>query len=153
MNTRLFQKSIRQVLPIAIAVVMMAGPSFAVDFYLVAKEFKKTMSDGTTIPMWGFAEDADKNLSTHGSEIPTVPGPMITVNPAPLTVLEAHFNKGADGFAYLDDPFRGTARPKYSRGVWLPFGGFSGGALRVALGGRNYSDILGMSGGGRQPFP
>jgi len=102
--------------------------------------------------MWGFAEDADKNLSTHGSEIPTVPGPMITVNPAPLTVLEAHFNTGADGFAYLDDPFRGTARPKYSRGVWLPSGGFSGGALRVALGGRNYSDILGMSGGWETTF-
>ena len=57
------------------------GTSFALDVYLVAKEFNTTMPDGRVVKMWGFAEDADGNLGTDGGELATVPGPMITVSP------------------------------------------------------------------------
>jgi len=50
----------------------------------VARPFMKTITrpDSTTVdvPMWGFAVDADSDLSTIGTEVPTVPGPMLTVS-------------------------------------------------------------------------
>lgn len=54
-------------------------PAMAADVYLAAKSFSKTMPDGNSVLMWGFAEDSDNDLSTDGGETPTVPGPMITV--------------------------------------------------------------------------
>src|SRR5574341_1944937 len=65
-----------------VAVMVMAAPSFAavVDVYLVARAFNKTVA-GVSVPMWGFAEDADSNLATVGTEVPTVPGPRLTVHP------------------------------------------------------------------------
>jgi hypothetical protein len=62
-------------------------------------------------------------------------------------ILEAHFDSGTDGFTYADDTFRGTAQPAYASGVRIASGGFSGGALRVSLGGVNETDVVGMSGG------
>ena len=77
----------------------------------------------------------------------------ITVNAAgSLTVLEADFDTDETGFAYLDDPFRGTSQPRYANGVHQVSGGFSGGALQVTLGGIDYADIFGMSGGWQQGF-
>lgn len=57
-------------------------PSMAADVYLVAKPFINTMPDGNKILMWGFAKDADNNLATRGTEVPTAPGPYIGVNAA-----------------------------------------------------------------------
>src|SRR5207302_9706811 len=46
-------------------------------------------------------------------------------------ILEAYFDAGAEGFDYVDDPFRGSHQAGYASGVWLPTGGFRGGALSV----------------------
>ncbi len=62
-------------------------------------------------------------------------------------LLEAHFTAGADGFTYVDDAFRTTVQPGYASGAPIASGGFSGGALRVTLGGVNENDIVAMSGG------
>lgn len=72
-----YKKSIKPLFLALIAVTMMAGPSFAADVYLVAKEFDKSVPAGlTVVKMWGFAT-ADSTFTTVGT--PTVPGPMITV--------------------------------------------------------------------------
>jgi hypothetical protein len=73
---------------------------------------------------------------------------------APGTVLiDAHFDSNADGFSYQDDTFRGTSQPAYASGTRVASGGFSGGALRVRLGGVDDNDITnGMSGGWRRTF-
>lgn len=67
------------------------------------------------------------------------------------TVFESHFDSGVDGFLYVDDAF-GTSQPLYARGEFLTTGGFSGGGVRVVLGGRDDADILNMSGGWRRTF-
>lgn len=68
-----------------------------------------------------------------------------------MTVLDAHFD-GEDGFSYLDDPFRGTSEPSYASGIHVASGGYTGGALRVTLGGNGDSDITDMSGGWQISF-
>lgn len=65
---------------------MLAGPSFAADVYLVARQFAATMPGNVEVPMWGFAEDADSDFTTIDAEVPTVPGPMITVTPGDTTL-------------------------------------------------------------------
>jgi hypothetical protein len=65
---------------------------------------------------------------------------------------EANFDSGDDGFAYADDLFRATERPDYEDGSRIAAGGFSGGALRVILGGVNGSNISKMSGGWWRTF-
>jgi cysteine-rich repeat protein len=71
--------------------------------------------------------------------------------PAPFagatTLIDADFDADAEGFSYLDDTFWGTAQPAYASGTRLASGGFSGGALSVALGGVDEIAITGMSGG------
>jgi hypothetical protein len=63
-------------------------------------------------------------------------------------LLEAHFDTGADGFSYVDDPFLGTNQPSYASGVRQATGGYGGtGGLEVTLGGVNGNTITGMSGG------
>jgi hypothetical protein len=75
-------------------------------------------------------------------------GRNFTATAVPAGVLlEAHFTTGPDGFTYADDTFRATAQPAYASGARIASGGFSGGALRVSLGGVNETDIIGMSGG------
>ena len=64
----------------------------------------------------------------------------------------ATFDAGADGFSYLDDPFRGTAAPGYASGDFSASGGFSGGGLQVLLGGIDDAGVLGMSGGWSADF-
>jgi Peptidase family M28 len=67
-------------------------------------------------------------------------------------ILEARFDGGADGFEYVDNPFRGTVHAGYASGAWIPSGGFRGGALRVSLGGLDGNTVFGMSGGWRTTF-
>lgn len=78
-----FRRAFKGLVAGSVLSLFLAVPSFAVpgvvDVYMVAKGFNKTLPDGTTVPMWGFALDADGNLATDGGETPTVPGPMITV--------------------------------------------------------------------------
>ena len=47
---------------------------------------------------------------------------------ANTVILEAHFNTGANGFTYVDDPFRETTQPTYASGAWVS------GVLQVTLG-------------------
>jgi len=63
------------------------------------------------------------------------------------TLLRADFNTGTNGFVYGDDLFRGTSHSAYASGIRLSFGGFTGGALQVSVGGIDNANISGMSGG------
>jgi hypothetical protein len=67
-------------------------------------------------------------------------------------VIDAHFDVDADSFGYTDDGFRGTAQPAYASGTRLATGGFTGGALQVALGGIDNAVITNMSGGWSRSF-
>ncbi|GJL65811.1 MAG: hypothetical protein NPIRA05_07820 [Nitrospirales bacterium] len=67
-------------------------------------------------------------------------------------LFESHFNGATDQFVFVDDPFRNTNQPNFSSGAHAPGQGFSGGALRVQLGGINNSTIRNMSGGWRRSF-
>ncbi len=72
--------------------------------------------------------------------------------PPPVTILEANFDSGTNGFSYQDDSFRNTNQPSYASGQRLSSGGYSGGGLSVLLGGLNDADIFGMSGGWKYTF-
>ena len=69
-----------------------AGPASALtDFFLIAKEFEKTMPDGSTVAMWGYAEDvggacftttpasARRTSPACLDPVATAPGPRLTV--------------------------------------------------------------------------
>lgn len=79
---------------------------------------------------------------------------LITVSDAIANnvLAEADFDGGTDGFTYQDDLFRSTQQPNYASGSRVATGGFSGGALRVLLGGLNNAFITHMSGGWRLPI-
>ena len=81
--------------------------------------------------------------SIFSIEVPSAPA---------VTVIDAHFDADADGFSYADDAFRGTAQPAYASGTQIATGGFTGGALRVALGGIDDAVITNMSGGWSRTF-
>jgi hypothetical protein len=68
------------------------------------------------------------------------------------TLMEAHFDAGADGFVYADDLYRASLQPNYANGTALAAGGFSGGGLQVMLGGINSQNIQKMSGGWHRSF-
>ena len=57
-----------------------------------------------------------------------------------------------NSFTYVDNTFRGATQSSYASGSRVSSGGFSGGALRVRLGGENNNTINGMSGGWRRTF-
>jgi len=103
---------------LAIGLALAAGPAAALDVYLAAKPFTKTlpMSGGTTVdvPMWGYVVDADVTDATGtgpangigdcyeaadkvacvaGLPDPAVPGPRITVDPAD-TALDIFLTNG-----------------------------------------------------------
>ena len=82
------KKGLRQFFLVLFSLAMLAGSSFAVtDVYLVAREYQRTLPGlPGAITMWGFAEDADGNLITDGGEIPTSPGPVITIPPGETTL-------------------------------------------------------------------
>ena len=67
-------------------------------------------------------------------------------------LFESHFEGGTDGFGYIDDAFRNTSEPTFADGTHEPDQGFSGGGLRVILGGINEENIRDMSGGWSRTF-
>jgi VCBS repeat-containing protein len=71
---------------------------------------------------------------------------------AATPIFTANFNSGQDSFTYVDNTFRGTNQASYASGSRVATGGFTGGALRVVLGGINNTTITGMSGGWRRTF-
>ncbi len=94
------------------------------------------------------------NKKTFNNESSTVliDNVLVVAGEASPTILEAHFDGGADSFTYLDDAFLGTGAPGYASGEPITSGGFFGGALQVSLGGIDDTDIFGMSGGWQQSF-
>ncbi len=61
------------------ALALTAGPVAAVDYFLCAGATTKMMLDGSTVPIWGFAEDDDANLDNGCGNAITLPGPRLTV--------------------------------------------------------------------------
>jgi len=64
---------------ILLAVLLMAAPSFAVEYNLTADATTLTMPDSTVITVWGFAD-------TDAGGVVTVPGPMLEVPPGDATL-------------------------------------------------------------------
>ncbi len=52
---------------VAGALALAAGPASAVDYYLAAKAFTKTLPDTSTVPMWSYVEDADLSDPVGGA--------------------------------------------------------------------------------------
>lgn len=73
--------TIHRALIAALLVPVFAVPATPADVYLVAKSVDVTMSDGRVVPMWGYALDADQDLTTDGGEVASSPGPAITLLP------------------------------------------------------------------------
>lgn len=76
----------------------------------------------------------------------------VTAGAAGAALLSASFDSNADGFAYADDAFRGTAQPTYAAGAYVASGGASGGGLQVILGGIDDEIVTEMSGGWGRSF-
>ncbi len=68
---------------------------------------------------------------------------------ATTTLFATGFDGSADGFTYQDDTFLSTTQLGYASGVYISTGAYSGGGLKVTLGGVNANAIIGMSGGWR----
>lgn len=92
---------------------------------------------------------ATLTLSGPGVVATTLP---ITVNVFPPGVFAATFDDDAEGFTYSDDLFRATGQPNYASGSFSSNGGYTGGGLRVNLGGVDANTVLGMSGGFSRNF-
>jgi hypothetical protein len=109
-------------------------------------------------PATGYAgPDSFTYRAGDGVATSTVTTVSITVQPAPpppppVTIFSANFNVGPNNFTYLDNVFRGATQSNYASGARISAGGFSGGALRVVLGGVNDTIVNGMSGGWRRTF-
>ncbi len=108
-------------------------------------------------PTAGYSGPDSFTYRASDGTTPSAPATVsITVQPAPptppLTIFTANFNSNENSFSYLDNTFRGTTQSSYASGSRVSSGGFSGGALRVRVGGENSNTINGMSGGWRRTF-
>ena len=74
MKNTVFRTSLKTLALAMLLIAALAGPSFAADVYLVAQEFQMDVG-GDLITMWGFAP-ADAGFNP--TDVPSVPGPMIT---------------------------------------------------------------------------
>ena len=107
----------------AVALALTAGSAHALDVYLAAKPFTKTMPDGSMIPMWGYVEDTggdcyalagiDRDECVDVLGEPTLPGPRITVPPTDGGALTIHLMN------YLPEP---TSIVIPGQGLPLPAG-------------------------------
>lgn len=96
MNEHVFRKWMGSFSCSLLCLLLTAGTGHTLDVYLAAKQFTQTMPDGRAVNMWGFALDADGNLATDGGEVPTAPGPVITVPPGD-PVLNIHLRNDLAG--------------------------------------------------------
>jgi VCBS repeat-containing protein len=111
----------------------------------------------TYTPAAGYSGPDSFTYRASDGTAPSAPATVsITVQPAPpappLTIFTANFNSSENSFSYSDNTFRGTTQSSYASGSRVSSGGFSGGALRVRVGGENSNTINGMSGGWRRTF-
>ena len=74
-----------------------AGSAGAVDVFLAAKTFDKTLPDGDVVPMWGYVEDTegmcygaatdgDRLTCVNGLPDPQSPGPRLDLSSGDLTI-------------------------------------------------------------------
>ena len=88
----------------AVGLSLMAAPAFAVDFYLAAKAYQKSLPDGTSVPMWGFVEDVGGTCYNSANNVarrnciaalpnPSFPAPRLVVPPA-ATALRIFLSNG-----------------------------------------------------------
>jgi FtsP/CotA-like multicopper oxidase with cupredoxin domain len=69
------------------ALALAAGPAAAEVYDLCAGEVAKTMPDGSTVPMWGYALGGDAAPADGVCDnAPTIPGPRLTVTDGTLTI-------------------------------------------------------------------
>ena len=111
----------------------------------------------TYTPTAGYSgPDSFTYRASDGTAFSAATTDSITVQPAPplapTVIFTASFNSSSNSFSYSDNTFRGTTQGSYASGSWVSSGGFTGGALRVRVGGENSNTINGMSGGWRRTF-
>ena len=128
------------------------GPSLTTGWVQVVFHLGTLGAGEHTLTIGGY-----NNKKTFNNEITEVLIEDVVIQPtsappSPAPILEVSFDGGADGFTYIDDAFRTTNQPTYASGSHVPDQGFSGGGLRVLLGGVDNADIQHMSGGWRRTF-
>lgn len=87
----------------AVALSLAASPTFAVDYYLAAKAYDKTLPDGSSVPMWGYvldtancfgaASDAARLTCIGTLPDPVAQGPRLVVPPN-QTALRVYLSNG-----------------------------------------------------------
>ncbi len=70
-------------------VALMCAPAWSIDYYLQAERFLMTMPDGTSAPMWGYAQYSDNTFTTLVKPA-SVPGPLLEVPAGDLSGLTIH---------------------------------------------------------------
>jgi hypothetical protein len=109
----------------------------------------------TYTPAAGFSgSDAFTYRASDGAAVSGLATVTLQVQPPPppVVIFTANFNSGQNSFTYIDNAFRGATQSSYASGSRISSGGFSGGALRVYVGGVNNNTITSMSGGWRRTF-
>ncbi len=159
MNRRISIR-MRQMLLCVCLVGMLATPSFAVDYFLAAKQFNMTMPGGASVAMWGFVSDPGGtcyNAANEGARLacvnglpaPKVPGPKLSVAPG-ATDLQIFLSNGLGAPTSVVIPGQempvsdGGSGPTWTDGTT---GGSGGGVKRVRSFGREAAP-----GGGRNAY-
>ena len=88
MKIKFTKNALASTIALSIMTASYSGATFAIDYYLCAKQGEQTMSDGTVVPMWGFALD-DTGFINGCVDPIQVPGPALTV-PDNDTALNIH---------------------------------------------------------------
>ena len=78
MKIKFTKNALASTIALSIMTSSYSGATFAIDYYLCAKQGEQTMSDGTVVPMWGFALD-DTGFINGCADPIQVPGPALTV--------------------------------------------------------------------------
>lgn len=99
-------KTYAKVALVGSALALAAGPAAAINYYIAAKAYDKTLPDGTVVPMWGYVIDPDgtcynlpvrdyaaRLACVNALPDPVVPGPRMTV-PSGQTALGVYLSNG-----------------------------------------------------------
>ena len=78
MKIKFTKNALARTIALSLLTASYSGATFAIDYYLCAKQGNITMSDGTVVPMWGFAQDTTGFANGCADPI-EVPGPALTV--------------------------------------------------------------------------
>ena len=71
---------------LASAMALAAGPASAEVYDLCAAEGTKTLPDGSTVPIWGYALDDDGDFTNGCGNPVSIPGPKLNVTDGNLTI-------------------------------------------------------------------